>query len=307
MSHPEVELIGVVDTDLAAAQRFATMFGVSYSGNNVATALTKLQPDIVTVAVPYQFQRSIVSEITGGTHLPRRLLLEKPLAENLEDAEWIVAECARHGIDLLVNNECAAPVYEQVRCLLEERFDNQVIGVNASCSSGLHAVGIHLIGALHYLFGNVDWVRATLEQEHVESLPFSKNFVPTDLRAHAFLSFGNGVSGFLLNSALLQYTYKEIEILCQGGKLRLSDNDRLLQVWTTAVPGKSTISYRLAPPETSPVADGTTFGVIGAMLASDCQEAGRDVIGGARALQVYRVLDALIESGRTSREVSVRH
>jgi len=299
----DLELVGIVDVEIARARDFADLFGLDAAFDDVDQALATLRPDIVTVAVPYQRQAEIVLRIAESDHKPSRLLLEKPLAETLEQAEAIIDACEAAGIEVLVNNECAAAVYRQIRDILRDRFGNEVISVSAWCSSGMNAIGIHLIGVLRYLFGDLVHACARAETEYVASLPFSTNFVPDDPRLHAMLTFENGISGFLINSALTRYTYKEFEVTCRGGKLRLSDNTNLLQVWTTAKPGASTLSYRLDEPETVPVEPGTVFDAIGGFLAGETG-AGQDVIGGREGLANYRVLDGLVRSAHEDRRVA---
>ena len=302
LSQPGLELAGVVDLDLERAREFARGFDLAFAGTDISAAMAQIRPDIVTVAVPYRIQHDVVMGIAGGPHRPHRMLLEKPLADDLARAETLVSACRDTGIDLLISNECVAPVYDQIRSLIADRFGDEVISASAWCSSGMHAVGIHMIGILRHLFGEVAWVRAVGETEYVDSLPFSANFVPDDPRVHGMLIFRNSVSAFLTNSALTRYTYKEIEIICRDGKIRLSDNGNLLQLWSTAEPGTSTLSYKLSEPETIPVEPGTAFGAIGRCLAA-AENVGHSIIGGAQGLATYGVLDALIRSAREDREI----
>ena len=305
-SQKSISIAGIVDADIDRAKEFARTFSIEHAGGSLSEALKQLRPDIVTVAVPYWHQYDVAMELVRHPHRPRKVLLEKPLAKNLAEAEVIIREFSRAGIAVLVNNECAAPVFAQIQKLLADEFGGQIISASAWCSSGMRAVGIHLLGILRFLFGPIAWVRAVSEVEHVESLPFSTNYVSDDPRIHGMLMFESGVSGFLTNSALTQFTYKEIEVTCRSGKVRLSDNGDLLQVWRLARPGKSTLSYRLQPPENIPVAPATAFSKIGEFLASDDQRAGADILGGEVALEVYRTLDALTRSARENRDIHVR-
>ena len=298
-----LNLAGVVDANAQNAELFKEMFSIPWSGQSVSAGLDAVQPDTVIVAVPYQVQQRVVREIVASPYRPRRLVLEKPLAADLADAHAILEACRDAGIMTLVNNECGAPVIAQIERILADSYDNEVISISAWCSSGLHAVGIHVLGMLRYLFGPVEWVRAVAETEHVASLPFSTNFTPDDPRVHAMLGFRSGQTGFLTNSALTRYTCKELEVTCRGGRLRLSDNGNRLETWGTAVPGESTVSYRLADPEVITIEQGTVFSRIAGFLASDDETAGQDVLGLDIALDTYRLLDALIASSQANKEV----
>jgi predicted dehydrogenase len=301
-----VDIAGVVDADMSRATEFAGLLGIGHAGTSLDEALFRIEPDIVTVAVPYWHQHDVVAAIAGHPRRPRKLLLEKPLAANLAHAQAIVDRCRKEGLSVLVNNECAAPVFGQMKAIIAEEFGNRTLSVSAWCSSGMHAVGIHMLGALRLLFGPIAWVRSIAETERVESLPFSTNFTADDPRIHGMLMFESGVSGFLTNSALTSFTYKEIEVMCRHGKVRLSDNGNLLQVWRPATPGQSSISYGLTAPVNVAIEPATAFSRIGQFLGSDEDTAGQDVLGGDIALEVYRALDALVRSAREGREIKLK-
>lgn len=299
---PGLSLAGVVDVDRDAAARLAGIFAAPFHHHDVDTALAQLRPDVVTIAAPYRAQAEIALRVLDHRDRPRQLLLEKPLAASLTDAERIIATAHARGVRVLVNNEVAAPIYRNLETALAERFAGGAISAAAWCSSGMHAVGVHLLGVLCRLFGRPAWVRAISETEPVESLAFSTNFTLDDPRIHAMIMFECGVSAFLTNSALTCYSFKEIEITCRTGRLRLSGNGTVLQAWSTATPGASTLSYALAPPEELAVDRSTAFAALGAYLASDDIDAGQDVVGAAAALRVYRLLDSLVASSRAGRD-----
>jgi len=306
ISTPGLELAGVVDVDAVAARRFADAFACNFFFDDLAAALSATEPDVATVAVPYRYQAAVVHRILDHPDRPACLVLEKPLSAKLADAKRLVAATKAAGIRILVNNEVAAPIYRDLENVIARQFAGEVISASAWCSSGMHAVGVHILGILCRLFGRPAWVRATAESEHVASLPFSSNFVPEDPRIHGMIVFERGTTAFLTNSALTGYTFKEIEITCRGGRLRLGDNGTSLSVWSPAVPGASTISYTLQPPVRIAADLGTAFSALGGYLASDDPDAGQDVVGADAALLVYRLLDALVVSARTGRDVELK-
>jgi predicted dehydrogenase len=300
---PTLEVAGVVDANLDAAKHFARTFDIPFCGTSIAEAMKIVEPEIVTVAVPYGLQCDVVKEVLASGCVPKKMLLEKPIANSLSAAKSIIDRCAENGVSILVNNEAASPVYRQIAELLSDHFDNGVISASAWCSSGMHAVGIHMLGVLRVLFGRVVWVRGIAEQEYIASLPYSNNYTPDDPRIHGMLVFESGISAFLTNSALTDYTYKELEVTCRTGKLRLSNNCSQLEVWDKAVPGSSSISWRLQSPRAIPVNDGTAFTEIARFLADDDLEAGQALIGGGVALDTYNILDSLIRSSQSNTDV----
>lgn len=304
-AHPGLSIAGVVDVDCTRAKYFAEMFDLGYWSTSLTHSLGLLRPDVVTIAVPYRHQHDVALKVMAHEARPRILVLEKPLAASLAEAEAIVAAAKRCGVSLLVNNDCASPVYRQIERLIENTFALPALSVSGWSSSGMHAVGIHMLGILRRLFGPISDVTASEETEPVFSLPFSPNFEHGDRRVRAMIQFSNGMPGFFVNSALTSFTYKEIEVLFRDGKLRLSDNGGKLEVWRPAQHGVSSLSYRLAEPEIISVDQGTAFSVLGDLIVSAENPETQDLIGGGRGLEIYRVMDAMFRSADSHSTVSL--
>jgi UDP-N-acetylglucosamine 3-dehydrogenase len=94
---PDVELVAVVDPDTQRALPHATA-----AGTTVVSTLDQLPAvDIAVIATPTDAHVEIASELMSlGTHV----LVEKPLAGTLEDAEKLVALAAAHSVVLAVGH-----------------------------------------------------------------------------------------------------------------------------------------------------------------------------------------------------------
>lgn len=97
--HPGFVLQAGVDPSPAARQRFTQLYGAPAYADLASwrTACPDALPDLVVVAVPPQLQLSIVETLLVLTQ-PRMLLLEKPLASDLQQARAIQAVCNRHPL-----------------------------------------------------------------------------------------------------------------------------------------------------------------------------------------------------------------
>jgi len=85
--HPGFALVAGVDPSLEARQRFTQLYGApSYADlSSWRAAFSDVSPDLVVIAVAPQLQPSLVDELLEITQ-PRLLLLEKPIAIDLERA-----------------------------------------------------------------------------------------------------------------------------------------------------------------------------------------------------------------------------
>jgi predicted dehydrogenase len=296
--HPGFEVLGVVDQNLELAQQFAQIFGLQ-AFQDLETALEHVKPDHVSVAVPYQYHHDIVIICASSNHSPKSIFCEKPMADTLKRAESMDQLCTRHGVRLFVNNRRLMPIYKALKSVIDNEYDSEVITINGWCSSGLHAVGLHLLDLMRFICGDVAWVMAVEEPGYVERLPFSANFVPSDPRVRGLVGFQNGITGGISNTALTNYTYFELEIMCRTGKLRISDNGGLLEVWKTMKPGNSTLSYRLTTPATLTPQKSPLFTEIARSLYEEIQQQRLEhqhPLSARNGLESYRVLNELVQS-----------
>jgi len=306
LQHPEFELLGVVDIETEKAEMFAQRFGLRHYFANISEAIERICPDLVSVAVPFRYHCDVINEVASHKNRPWAIFCEKPIADSLTRAEEMVALCRKWGVRLFVNNRRLTSIYQELQRVVQREFDNEIITINAWCSSGLHAIGIHMIELLRMVCGEVVWVQAEAETEYVESLTYSTNFEPNDPRVKALIGFENGVVGSFVNSALTRFTYFDVEVLCRGGKVRVSDNGRLLQVWKPMPPEESTLSYRLEEPVNLNIPSSRP---LFANIAESLARADRDdqvhPLSGYHGLQSYRVLDALVSSAQNVQRVEI--
>ena len=84
----DVQLVAVCDTDASAAAAAADRFGVPSSYTDLTELLDKEQPDFVDICTPPDSHADIA---TLALEADASVLIEKPLADNLQDCERIVA------------------------------------------------------------------------------------------------------------------------------------------------------------------------------------------------------------------------
>jgi len=293
--------------DRNRATYFADQFKIKYYYTDIERAIKNVRPDLISIAVPYKFHYNIVKKICLNKIRPQIIFCEKPIADTVEKAVEMNLLCENSNIRLFVNNRRLTPIYRDLKKVIKKKFDNKVITVNTWCSSGLHAIGIHMIELLRMVIGEIKWVYAIQEKERVESLPFSANFEPDDPRVQAMIGFKNGIVGNFINSALTSFTYFEIEILCRNGKVRVSDNGEKLEYWQPSPPKGSTLSYKLNAPKTIKIASsGTLFAEIASSIAKNIDTGNDHPLSAQHGIESYRVLDAMVRSAKMGKMIGLK-
>lgn len=103
LSNPRIQLAAGCDTDPIALSRWqnANRKAVAYCDS--ANLFARCHPDIVAVAVN---ESAHLKEAIDAIHArPRLVILEKPVALNMEEAEKIRREAEKHHVSVLVNHE----------------------------------------------------------------------------------------------------------------------------------------------------------------------------------------------------------
>ena len=95
--HPQVELVAAVDPSAQARARFSAVYSCPAFADLEAyfQGPGSQELDLVVVAVPPALQPSLVDQLLARCS-PRMLLLEKPVAINVEAAERLRQACNRH-------------------------------------------------------------------------------------------------------------------------------------------------------------------------------------------------------------------
>ena len=95
-----VELVAIVDRDFERAGNMASRHG-STAYEDISTMLTAAKPDAVIIAVPTGAHFEAASEvIRAGVHV----LIEKPIASTLEEADQLIALARAHSVSLSVGH-----------------------------------------------------------------------------------------------------------------------------------------------------------------------------------------------------------
>jgi predicted dehydrogenase len=132
----EAELVAVADVDLARAKKVAEEYGVPAAYGSARELCERGGVDAVVVATPDHLHfEPVMAALECGKHV----LVEKPMATRLEEAERMAAEAGRRGAILMVNFENRFnPPFAHVKELLRRGELGSPLYMYARLSDTLH-------------------------------------------------------------------------------------------------------------------------------------------------------------------------
>ena len=115
---PDAEVVAVFTRDAKKAKAFAKKHGIALVFDDLEKAIADSGCDVVDICLPnFLHHRAVLAAAKAGKHV----IIEKPLALNLAEADEMIAACRKAGKKLMYAEElCFAPKYERVRKLVNE-------------------------------------------------------------------------------------------------------------------------------------------------------------------------------------------
>jgi predicted dehydrogenase len=115
---PDAEIVGVFTRKADRAEAFAKKHHIARWFSELDQAIVESGCDVVDICLPnFLHHRAVLSAARAGKHV----IIEKPLALNLEEADEMIAACRGANRKLMYAEElCFAPKYERVRRLVNE-------------------------------------------------------------------------------------------------------------------------------------------------------------------------------------------
>jgi predicted dehydrogenase len=126
-SVPESELVGLADVNREKAEAYASGHG-GRPYSDVAAMIAAESPDLLAVCTPSGLHaEGVIAAARAGV---RNIVVEKPMALRLPDADAMIAACEENGTRLFVvkQNRYNLPIKKLRRALEEGRFGKLVLG-----------------------------------------------------------------------------------------------------------------------------------------------------------------------------------
>ena len=135
---PEAEVVAVLGLNESEAKIFAQIHGIPQWYDNLDRLLAESGAEVIDVGIPnYLHHDACIKAAMANKHV----IVEKPLALTLEEADEMIDICKKKGVLLMYAEElCFAPKYERARALVEHgAVGNVYLLKQAEKHSGPHS------------------------------------------------------------------------------------------------------------------------------------------------------------------------
>lgn len=115
---PEAEVVGVYTRSAEKAKAFAEKHTIPNWYDDMDALINQSGCEVVDICLPnFLHHTAVLKAAAAGKHI----IIEKPLAVTLEEADEMIAACKKANVKLMYAEElCFAPKYERVRHLVKE-------------------------------------------------------------------------------------------------------------------------------------------------------------------------------------------
>lgn len=115
---PDAEVVAVYARKQEKARAYAEKYGIASHYADLDAVINESGCEVVDICLPnYLHAEATIRAARAGKHV----IIEKPLATTLEDADRMIKACSDAGVKLMYAEElCFAPKYERVRTMVGE-------------------------------------------------------------------------------------------------------------------------------------------------------------------------------------------
>ncbi len=210
--HPKTSLVALCDIDELKLIKYGKKFRVKNLYSDTKDMYKTEQVDLVSICTHVDTHLELVTEAIHNR--VKAIFLEKPISNNLKDAEKIIKICKDKNVILSVNHyRRFDPFYHNIKKIINQKKLGDIQFVHSFYGGGIANTGSHLFDLLRFLFGDVKTVNAN----------YSSNISPNNLDPNldCVLEFKNGISCTLNALNLTNFGILEMDILGSEGRLKI--------------------------------------------------------------------------------------
>ena len=208
---PEAEMVAVYARDAGKVKTFAEQHQIPQWYTDLDAIIKDSGCDVIDICLPnFLHHKAVLKAAAAGKHI----IIEKPLAVTLEEADEMITACKNAGVKLMYAEElCFAPKYERVRQMVNEgAIGNLFMLKQSEKHSGPHSdwfYDVNLSGGgvlMDMGCHAIQWFRWMLKNTKVKSVYASMSTVLHKERTKGednsvvIIEFENGVTAVAENS-----------------------------------------------------------------------------------------------------------
>lgn len=219
---PDIELVGICDTDDTKLHKCQERWGVRSAYSNYQNMIRETNPDIISVCTPdsshFQIITSILKESTT-----RSIIIEKPLATTVKEARKIISIAQKKNVLLVVNyTRRYAKNHTFIRDLIKiKKSIGKIQTISGFYSKGILHNGTHWIDMARFLIGEITSVRGINTRNEKENDP----------TLDAYFNFESGICGFLHGCDEKAFSIFEMDIVGTLGRIRILDQGNTVEYY----------------------------------------------------------------------------
>ncbi|WP_419700772.1 Gfo/Idh/MocA family protein [Mucilaginibacter sp. NFX135] len=208
---PEAEVVAVYARNPDKAKAFAEKYKIPQWFDDIDKLIAESDCEVVDICLPnYLHAQATIKAANAGKHI----IIEKPLAVTLEEADEMIAVCKANNVKLMYAEElCFAPKYERARQLVKDGAVGEVFmlkqgekhsgphsdwfyDINLAGGGVIMDMGCHALGWFRWMLNHakVSNVYATM------STVFHKGRTKGEDNSVIIVEFENGVTAVAENS-----------------------------------------------------------------------------------------------------------
>jgi len=227
-----IELSAVCDIDEKKLEKCRHQWHVPRTYLDYRELFKYERPDFIIIASWTHTHRDIV--LYAANHGVKGIVLEKPVAVNLQQAEEIIRCCHAHNIRIVVNHERRwGPKYRKVQQIIQDNRLGELKTINGSVLSQsapygpweeiltaygggplLHD-GTHLIDMIRFFTGEISIINGHVSRDNPS--------VGVETTACAYMQSASGVNIFIEAGGMRDYFHFEIDLQFEKGRIKVGN------------------------------------------------------------------------------------
>jgi predicted dehydrogenase len=219
----DVELVAVADADAARARHVAAKYGCAAHTDPLELIAGV---DLVSIAVPTELHHAVARGfLDAGVHV----LVEKPIARTLEEAEALVALALKRGALLAVGHlERFNPAFRALAATLQ-----RPLFIDCERLSGFKQRGIDVDVVLDLMIHDLDLILSVVasDVERVEAVGVPVLTPRVDI-ANARVRFKNGCIANLTASRISRESVRKIRFFQRDAYVSIDTAARDVEMWS---------------------------------------------------------------------------
>lgn len=218
------KLVAVYDSNGDSARTCAEAWGVAGFAD-LDQMLEATMPDVVSICTPDGTHAMLADRVLNAPSV-RGVLLEKPLALTISDAENTVRLAEKRKVVLAVNySRRWATGIRAAAALVQQGRLGAVRTVTGHYANGWIHNGTHWIDLARMFVGEVTKVRVLRERESCHA---------GDSLLDVEIEFASGAHGIAFGHAGVGLSFFEMDLVCEFGRVRLSRGAEQIDIYELA-------------------------------------------------------------------------